>query len=99
MWAFQYVQQGADVVLKHVAAGGAVEATTALMPGTTLPTDYTNELTLGGWRTGAVNTFNGGDGGGEHGECTLHEVLITRGPLTDAELAAVHGALRSRWRA
>lgn len=84
------------MVLKHLphSFAGANVPEVITLPGTTLPTGYSSELTLGGWRSDPTQTT---DGGTEHGVCTVHEVIITSSVLTDAELQGVYGKLRTKW--
>ena len=91
----QYAPKGADVELKHLphSDARATVPDTVVIPGASIPAAYRNELQLGGWRGAASDT----DSGGEHGNCTVHEVVVYNGPLSDADMVGVYASLVRRW--
>lgn len=93
--AFQFSANGTDVVVKHLPhsdPNNHIGVETVTLANTSVDVSYANEIALGGWR------INGTDANtGEHGNCTIHELLISNGPLPDAMMLAVYDALRHRW--
>ena len=52
------------------------------------------EITVGGWR---VNMGQTKDNGGEHGHCTVHEIIVFEEMLPMPVLSQVYNALKYRW--
>lgn len=112
VWAFQYRQAGADVELKHLPHSDKTQNSapeTIMIKNTTINAKYGSEWLLSrhhrginhrcllpsGWRNGPSPT----DVGAEHGNCTLHEIVVSNAPLTDAEFVGTYKALATRWAA
>jgi hypothetical protein len=89
----QYVQKGANIELKQLLRnnGGLYTVT---IPAVTLSPTYTAELQLGGWRSVGTPL----DIGGEHGNLTVHEVVVYDGALPDSDLLKVHSSLVDGWK-
>ena len=95
VWGLQYQFRKPSTIRQHVSSGGAGQAARVTMDmlGDIPNTDPGCEFSFGAARSPAVGY------GGEHGNCTIHEVLLFSGPLSDGDLVAVHGHLSRKWAA
>lgn len=93
-----YVQKGADIELKHLPHSNSKITNapeTITIKNATIPPDYRNELNVGAWRWATAGPE---DIGLEHGDCTIHELVIYKGTLSDADMQRVYTALVARWK-
>lgn len=93
VWAFQYSTSGPDLLLKHLPhrEAGDLGIEAVRLPALR-STTIDSELTLGGRRDHPEAPAV------DHGHCTVHElVIVTDGPLSDADMVALYSAMCTRW--
>ena len=95
VWGFQYVQNGADLQVTHIPAAAAGSVSLETTKGKTAsPPPSARRLQVGAWRAYGAAL---GDPVAEQGDVALHEIVVFRGAMADADLQAVYQSLVRKW--
>lgn len=99
VYGFHYGYTGDQAVLKRLPADSGNALPLPGIDTVDIPpfTNAASEFTVGGIRTPGM-PMSETDNGQDNGHCTVHEIVLYDGTLSDADAKAVYKSLRAKWR-